>query len=184
MTRDPVQEPEPQREGGGGEAVGVEAPGAEARHAEAGGAEVESLAGSDSARLRFLAVACLGGQETEEAITGLKSLAADKDPIVRLQAALRLARLGRKEAVPVLLKLRRLNARSISAPLPGLSVPLAADGACPLRFTLGASPLLSSGSSSCLDFWTMATSRLPVVEPFSSFGPSAPSLDVTYYGLG
>lgn len=77
-------------------------------------AEVESLAGSDSARLRFLAVACLGGQETEEAITGLKSLAADKDPIVRLQAALRLARLGRKEAVPVLLKLRRLNARSIA----------------------------------------------------------------------
>jgi len=78
----------------------------------------------------------------------------------------------------------RLNARSISAPLPGLSVPLAADVACPLRFTLGASPLLSSGSSSCLDFWTTATSRLPVVKPFSSFGPSAPSLDVTYYGLG
>ncbi len=55
----------------------------------------------------------------------------------------------------------RLNASSISKPVPGHAVSEVANDACPLRSALGASPLPSSGSSSCLDFWTMVSSRPP-----------------------
>ena len=72
----------------------------------------------------------------------------------------------------------------MSASIPGPSFPVVADVACPLRSALGVSPLPSNGSSNCLDFWTMATSRLPGVMPFPSFGPSAPSRDAAYYDLG
>ena len=53
---------------------------------------------------------------------------------------------------------------------PERSSPLAAVGASAARAALGASPLPSSGSSSCLDFWGMASPRLA-----SRKGPALPA---------
>ena len=70
--------------------------------------------------------------------------------------------------------LPRSTTRSIrSAPsFPERSFPCAAVDASPLRSALGASPLPSSGSSSCPDFWRMASSRFTGVSLSSPFGPS------------
>ena len=80
--------------------------------------------------------------------------------------------------------LTRFNARSagsgarapvsISRPVPGLAFsarspsPFARSAAA-----LGASPLLSNGSSSCPDFWGHDGPRRSVALPFLTFGPSA-----------
>ena len=57
--------------------------------------------------------------------------------------------------------------------LPERSSPWATVPASPLPSTFGASPLSSSGSSSCLDSWRMAFSRSTVVTLSSPFGPSS-----------
>ena len=56
---------------------------------------------------------------------------------------------------------------------PKRSSPWATVRASPLPSTFGASPLSSSGSSSCLDSWRMAFSRSTVVTLSSPFGPSS-----------
>jgi hypothetical protein len=70
--------------------------------------------------------------------------------------------------------LPRSTTRSIrrASSLPEHSFPWAAVNASPLRSALGASPLPSSGSSSCPDFRRVASSRFTGVSLSSPFGPS------------
>src|SRR5512138_41003 len=70
------------------------------------------------------------------------------------------------------LALPRWTTSSIRRSVPGRLSPFVAGRASPLRWHLGASPLPSSGSASCLAFWCMARPRLTVVSPSCSFGPS------------
>jgi hypothetical protein len=69
--------------------------------------------------------------------------------------------------------LPRSTTRSISfaSSVPERSSPWAAVGASPPPSTFGASPLSSSGSSSCLDFWRLASPRSTVDSLSSPFGP-------------
>ena len=77
----------------------------------------------------------------------------------------------RFSATSTLLRSTTRSIRSASS-VPERSFPCVAVGASPLRDILGASPLPSSGSSSCLDFWRDALLRRMVVSLFFLFGPS------------
>jgi hypothetical protein len=70
--------------------------------------------------------------------------------------------------------LPRSTTRSISfaSPVPERSSPCVAVDASPLPPTFGASPLFSSGSSSCPDFWRLTSARSTVDSLSSPFGPS------------
>ena len=68
--------------------------------------------------------------------------------------------------------LPRSTTRSIKWSVPERPFPCAAVSASPLRSPLRASPLLSSGSSTCVDIWRLAPPRLTVVSLSLPFGPS------------
>src|SRR5438132_1715992 len=68
--------------------------------------------------------------------------------------------------------LPRSTTLSIRQSFPERPFPFTAVDASPLRSTFGASPLSSSGSSTCADFWRLASLRLTVASLSLPFGPS------------